>query len=802
MLSLNQERWREVSPYLDQALSLCLAERESWIESLRAEKPETAAILRELLDERIAIADEHFLERPLFAGGKYPLAGQTVGAYSLVSPVGHGGMGTVWLAERSDGRFERRVAIKFLNLAMAQAGAERFRREGNILARLAHPHIAQMIDAGVTSEGQAYLVLEYCEGEPVDEYCDHHRLDISARVRLFLDILDAAAHAHANLIVHRDIKPSNVMVAPDGDVKLLDFGIAKLLAEEGNPAATQLTLESGAGLTPLFAAPEQITGDPITTMTDVYALGVLLYLLLTGQHPAGPGPHSAADLVKAITETAPPRPSDTMMARPATKNTLSASRGVTPEKLHRQLRGDLDTIVAKALRKNPQERYAWVALFADDLQRWLKNEPISARPEGAFYHLGKYVRRHRAGVAVAALLLVLLLSFASVQSVELRRIARERDRANRITEFMTDMFKMSDPSQARGNTVTAREILDKASKKIDSGLDSDPELQAQMMHVMADVYDDLGLYSTAEPLLRRSIEIQRTALGPYDRETLESKRLLGWVLQEEDHYAEAEKLLRETLQDERRTLGGNAPETLSTIGNLGSTLESEGRYAESENLQREALNIARHEWGSDNSKTLSLANNLGVDLYQEGRYAEAEKVQRDAVATDTRVLGAQDPLTLETMDNLALTLCQEGRYSEAEKLQRDALNIILRVFGAEHPVTLRARANLAMFFKREGRFTEAETLTRQVLDIDRRVFGPSHLETAECLYNLGCLEALKGNRDQALALVRGAVDHGLIPTFHASVIEKDPDLKSLHGDPRFTALIAHARKLQASPNPH
>lgn len=802
MLSLSEERWREVSPYLDEALSLETAERESLLESLSHAKPEVAALLRELLEEQRAAASEGFLDRPLMEHPGLSLEGQIIGVYKILSPIGQGGMGTVWLAERSDGRFERRVAIKFLNYAVGQAGAERFRREGNILARLAHAHIAQMMDAGVTSAGQPYLVLEYCEGEPVDEYCDRQRLDVRARVRLFLDILDAVAHAHSNLIVHRDLKPSNVIVAANGDVKLLDFGIAKLLSEEGSPAATQLTLENGAGLTPLFAAPEQVTGGAITTMTDVYALGVLFYLLLTGQHPAGPGPYSAADLVRAITEREPQRASEAVGAGAGGKDILAANRGVTPEKLRRQLHGDLDTIVAKALKKNPQERYASVDSFADDLDRWLEDKPISARPDNALYHLRKYLRRHRAGVAVGAGLLVLLVGFAVTQSVELRRIARERDRANRITEFMTNMFRMSDPSQARGNAITAREILDRASKKIDPGLAKDPELQADMMHVMGDVYDDLGLYPTAESLLRRAVRVREAVLGPHARETLESKRLLGWVLQEEGHFAEAEKLQRATLEDDRRTLGAKSPESLSTLNNLGTTLFLEGRYAEAESLHREALDTARTVLGPEHSRTLGLMNNLGLDLQWQGRFAEAEKVQREALNADLRVLGAEDPLTLSTMDNLALTVCQMGRYAEAEKLGRDALNGEIRVLGPEHPSTLSSMANLGMFLKREGRFTEAENLTRQVLEIDRRVLGPKQLSTAECEYNLGCIAALRGNRDEALALIREAVEDGLVPSLQPSSIETDPDLKSLHGDARFTALMAHARKLAEPPNSH
>ena len=300
------------------------------------------------------------------------LAGQTIGPYTLISQIGQGGMGSVWLAERSDGRFERRVAVKFLNIAlMGKSGEERFKREGSILGRLAHPHIAELVDAGVSAAGQPYLVLEYVEGDHIDRYCDQQRLDVEARIRLFLDVLDAVAHAHANLIVHRDLKPSNVLVRNDGQVKLLDFGIAKLLEGEGQEGgATVLTVEGGRAMTPEYAAPEQVTGAPVTTATDVYALGVLLYVVLTGQHPAGSGLRSPADLVKAIVDTEPTRPSEVVSATNANAKettTNAARRTTTPDKLSRLLRGDLDTIVAKALKKNPQERYASVTALADDL---------------------------------------------------------------------------------------------------------------------------------------------------------------------------------------------------------------------------------------------------------------------------------------------------------------------------------------------------------------------------------------------------------------------------------------------------
>jgi serine/threonine-protein kinase len=315
-------------------------------------------------------------------------------------------MGTVWLAERSDGRFQRRVAVKFLSIGFS-GGGERFKREGNIVGRLTHPHIAELIDAGVSSPGQPYLVLEHVDGDHIDRFCDERKLDVEARVRLFLDVLDAVAYAHTNLIVHRDIKPSNVLVRNDGQAKLLDFGIAKLLEGEGHAGAvTQLTREGGGALTPEYAAPEQVTGGPVTTATDVYALGVLLYVLLTGQHPAGKRTHTPADLVKALVDTEPPRLSSVVaLTRPDTEalNAIAARRTTTPDKLSRLLRGDLETIVGKALKKKPQERYASVTALADDLGRYLRHEPISARPDTVAYRTGKFIRRNRMAVALTAL---------------------------------------------------------------------------------------------------------------------------------------------------------------------------------------------------------------------------------------------------------------------------------------------------------------------------------------------------------------------------------------------------------------
>ena len=444
MSTLSPDQWRALSPYLDQALAMTDDARAAWLSSLGEQDPALAAQLGALLDEHRLLAQEGFLENGRFAlPNSTGLAGQTLGPYTLISQIGQGGMGSVWLARRSDGRFERQAAVKFVSIALAgRATEERFKREGSILGRLTHPHIADLLDAGISSDGQPYLILEYVDGTTIDQYCDQHKLDLEARVRLFLDVLSAVAHAHANLIVHRDIKPSNVLVTTGGEVKLLDFGIAKLLEGEGQTGvATLLTHEGGSALTPQYAAPEQLTGQPVTTATDVYVLGVLLYLLLSGRHPAGSGAHSPAELVKAVLDLEPPRASDAVTSDDS--SLIAGRRGATADKLRRELRGDLDTIVGKALKKSPQERYASVTAFANDLQRYLKHEPISARPDTLAYRTAKFVRRNRTVVVLTATAIALVIGSLSTglwianreRKVAERRFAQVRQLANKFIDL-------------------------------------------------------------------------------------------------------------------------------------------------------------------------------------------------------------------------------------------------------------------------------------------------------------------------------------------------------------------------------
>jgi serine/threonine-protein kinase len=405
MSPVDSGSWQRLSPYLDRALDLETGDREAWLQALRTADAALALDVEGLLAEHRQLNAKQFLEQPSpVRPGAPTLAGTVVGAYTLVRLIGSGGMGSVWLASRRGGRFEGQVAVKLLNAElMGRSGAERFRREGMFLARLAHPHIARLIDAGVSASGQPYLVLEYVAGLQIDEYCDRRALRIEARLRLFLDVLSAVAHAHANLLVHRDLKPSNVLITAQRQVKLLDFGIAKLLESDGDsPHKTPLTHGAATVMTLKFAAPEQVTGGSITTATDTYALGVLLYGLLSGQHPLGAGRRTMAEILKAIVEEEPRRMS-TVVADPAAAHEElephAIRRVTTPARLQRILRGDLDAIVAKALKKRPEERYSSVAELADDVRRFLDSEPIGARPGTPWHRIVKFARRCRRSAA-------------------------------------------------------------------------------------------------------------------------------------------------------------------------------------------------------------------------------------------------------------------------------------------------------------------------------------------------------------------------------------------------------------------
>ena len=776
---LDRDRWQAIGPYLDRAIDMDDDQRRAWLATLRDEEPALVADLELLLESRDAAHAEGFLEdSAMTAHAPLPLAGHVVGAYRLIEPIGHGGMGSVWLAERCDGRFEGRAAVKLLNPALIgpgpARGEERFVREGSMLARLTHPNISRLIDAGVAANGQPYLVLEYVDGQPIDRYCDQRQLGIDARLRLFLDVLAAVAHAHANLVVHRDLKPSNVLVSSDGRVKLLDFGIAKLLDDDAQPAAASLTREGVAALTPEFAAPEQVTGSPVTTATDVYSLGVLLYVLLGGQHPAGSSLRSPADLVKAIVDTDPPRLSDAVMlpnAEPADAPTRAAAsdalttnaarRASTPDRLRRLLRGDLDTIVATALKKNASERYSSVLALADDVRRYLANEPIAARPDTLAYRSAKFVRRHAAGVAAA---LTVTVAIGALVIFYTSRLAAERDRARieavkaaTVSELMTELLTGADPYRDKPDP-SVRDVLDAGAERLPKELAGEPEVLSEMLTAIGRVYERLGFNDRARPLLDRALVLGRGAGHPDHPRVAQTLNDLGVLLRRSGDAAGSVRLLEEALAMRRRLLGEPHKDVAVTLSELGRSLEDLGQADRAEALAREALAMRRAVFGTEHRETATTMGALGLRLRQRGDLAGAEALLRDSLAISRRTLGDSHPNVTSAMSNLALAIFDRGDYDAAEALFREALAIRRRTFGPSHPQLAVTLNNLAYPLREQKRYPEAIAAMDEALALAIPAQGDDSGAVALYRTNLARIYLAKGDASSAEPLLRRSLD--------------------------------------------
>jgi len=743
-VDIDHTSWQRLSPLLDEALDLPAEQRAQWLARLRDHDPELAAEIDTLLDEARAVGDEGFLEHTPEGPQRATLAGQTIGAYTLEAPLGHGGMGSVWLARRSDGRYEGKVAIKFLNAALVgRAGEERFRREGSILARLAHPNIARLIDAGVSSTGQPYLVLELVDGQRIDQHCDDARFDVAARLKLYLDVLGAVAHAHANLIVHRDLKPSNVLVTSAGTVKLLDFGIAKLIEDELHPGeATELTREAGRAMTPEYAAPEQLLGLPVTTATDVYALGVLLYVLLGGQHPAGGSTHSSVELIKAIVETSPARLSDAVASTKTVDaqalNDNAAKRAATPERLAGALRGDLDNIVAKALKKDPAERYASVTALADDIRRYLEHEPISARADSIAYRTGKFVRRNRIPVALASLAVLALVAGlvgtitqaeratrqAQVAEAERKRAdeqasvateqrdfaLRELSRAASVNEF--NQFLLSDAAPS-GKPFTAGELLARAEALVQRqpvGADAN---RTDMLVSIGRQYRITDHQNDALRLLTEAYDIARTQTDP----TTHARAACGLasVMSLAGQGGErTEALFREGMA----LLPDEPQYTLDRIQCLqdGSMVARENYHmgASLERaLQAQAL-LPQLRYRSA-ARELSVLMDLAETYRVAGQYGSALTTFQQADARMTE-LGRENTESAGTLyNNWALTLVLTGQTLQAEALFRRAMRIS-SADGTDKNVSPMELTNLATTLIELGRIDEAQHYADQAYE--------------------------------------------------------------------------------------
>jgi eukaryotic-like serine/threonine-protein kinase len=661
-----------------------------------------------------------------------------VGPYRLLGLIGRGGMGDVYRAVRDDDHFKKVVAVKLVRPDVATELVHgRLRIERQILAGLEHPGIARLLDGGATEDGRPFLVMEYVEGTPIDTHAEDHGLDVRARLVLFRAVCEAVQYAHQNLVVHRDLKPANILVSSDGVPKLLDFGVAKLV---GAGSGAEPTITAFPAMTPAYASPEQFRGDPITTATDVYSLGAVLYELLTGVRPHRFAPGLPLQL--AICEHVPERPSVVV--------------GQKRRRARQPVRPDLDAIVLKALRKEPLRRYPTVAAFSEDVGRYLQGLPVGAARGTAWYRTGKFVRRNWVAVGLALGILGLGTAFAVDRGIQARRLARERDRGARVTAFLIDLFRVADPGEARGNTVTAREMLDKGTARLATELADEPEVRAALLDTISQVHSGLGLYGQAVALAREGLETRRRTLGDRHPDVAASLASLGDAAFENGDSTTAEQSYRESLALRRALLGPEHPAVAASLQGVARCLRERGDYAAAEDAYRQALAMQRRLLGGGHADVASSLNGLGRVLRARGDYAGAEAMHRECLELRRRLFGEADPRVIGSLNNLAVVLYQQGK-PEALARFRENLAATRALVASDHPLVTTGMANLAgAVADFEGDYEEADALSRDVLRRERATFGPEHPEVARALDNRATILLGKGDPGGAEALYREA----------------------------------------------
>ena len=686
-----------------------------------------------------------FLEAPAAAFAAPYIAtgsdasGTVIGRYQLIEVIGRGGMGTVWLAERADGQFEQRVALKLIRRGMdSDEVLARFRRERQILARLDHQHIARLLDGGVSEDGRPYFVMEHVRGAPITQYCDEHALDTHARLALMVTVCRAVQYAHRSLIIHRDVKPSNVLVTDAGEVKLLDFGVAKLLDETDGDAVTNI----GKAMTPQYAAPEQLAGTAITTATDTFQLGILLYELVTGQRP-----WSGSNV--ASRQEDPPWPSQ-----------------------HRQsLRGDVDAIALRALQQESDRRFPSAEAMAEEIERHLAHLPIQSRTAGPRYRAAKFVRRNRGRVAAVSALLIASVLFVLVSMLQVRsgrdRAERETAKLGQSAAMLRRFFQGWSPDAADRGQVSAVAVLGDAVRRADRELSNDPEMLGVTLSALGDFYTALGRAATADTVLSRALAIQERLYPQPSGDLAATLARQGRMLVRRGDLLGGEKVLRRALAMYRAVLPPSRIEVLQTEYELADALVPQEKLAESEDLLRDAL---AHSPTEDAPITTEFASELGYVLVRRARYPEAVAALSATLDRQKRLFGPRYPATLRTMRFLAAALRSREDLPRAEALDREALAAARALYGPDHIETATQMYSFAILLERKGDFAEAEQLTREVLRIGRLNFPAANVYDAQQLRTLGALRLAQGDLREANSVLRRS-----LAEFHAADPSGHPD---------------------------
>lgn len=769
---MNRERYDELKRALVAARERPPAERAAYLAGL---DPALRAEVESLLaaDESPPPIVEHgVLSRPLEtpasgASAAAPRAPRRIGPYEVLGVLGEGGMGTVYLAQQTH-PLRRRVAVKVVRRGLdSRRVMARFESERQALALMEHPHIARVLDAGEDDEGRPYFVMEVVEGVPITRYAEERNLDVPARLELFLEVCSAVQHAHQKGVIHRDLKPTNILVADrhgQPAPKVIDFGIVKALSEPLTPDPA-LTLPDHVVGTPDYMSPEQAGAieAPVDTRTDVYALGMILYELLCGARPYAWETSDPGGRARQLRDAEPPRPSARVGAGPRPRGTR--------ERLRRRLAGDLDTIVLMALRREPERRYASVEAFAADLRRHLEGLPVAARPDTWSYRAAKFARRHRAAVTAVAAAIVVLAGYAATLTVNAARIEEQRNRAleaeraarreaetaSQIADFLVDLFAVANPSETRGNTITARELLDRGATRIATELRDRPEIQGRLLHNLGDAYYALGLYDRSHALLDSALAARVAALGPDHPDVALTLSRISYVYHDQGDYPAAAEFARRALAIRRKALGETSNEYAESLNDLAVSLQAMGRVDEAEPLYRRALEIHRRVLGSRDPQVAWDLSTLGQVLHARADYAGAEAMLREALAIQRDTLGPTHFDVAHTLNNLGGALLEQGRTREAEQVFREALGVCETLYGDDHASVARARHNLGLAVRELGRPREAETLFRVGLAGYREHLGAQHPYVARALANLGLSLQDQGRLAEAERALREAL---------------------------------------------
>jgi eukaryotic-like serine/threonine-protein kinase len=712
------ERLRRVRALFDAVVDQPTAEREAYLD--RVTQADTA--LRQEVRELLAVdgvAEDRFV-------------GMRLGPYELVRLIGRGGMGAVYEAVRADDSYRKRVAIKLVPSGLAsELTLARFRRERQILATLAHRHIATLLDGGIAPDGRPFLVMEYIEGTPITEWCDARRLSITSRVELFRQVCDAVQHSHTNLIVHGDIKPGNILVTADGTVKLLDFGIAKLVGADAVDEAMPLTRGGVRPFTPEYASPEQIRGAPLTTASDIYSLGVVLFELCAGNRPYRTTSDAPLDAMRKVLEQPAPKPSAMVSGdAPARRGERGADR------VRRQLAGELDTIILKALRAEPERRYASVAAFSDDLGRHLTGLPVEAQRDWTGYRVHKFIQRNRGVVAISLLLLAALVGGSVTTAVQARRARAAQARAERVNGFLRTLLSSVGPATG-GRDLPVSEVLDSAARRIDVELANQPDVRSDLESVIGQSYLSLARYDDAERHFQSALDLHRRVDGPRSVAVVTALSNLGGVYLQSGRLDQADSVFRQALAI-RRSLS-STPDTIlgDLIDDAGSVAHDKGQFADAERLHREALAIFRALLGDHSDKVALSMGNVAVALGEQNRWVEAEALHRSALA----ILEANHPepntLVADAKDGLATALDIEGKTAASESAYVETLALRRQLLGPEHPKYTWTLFNYSFLVFAQGHYQEAADMSRQILALRGKTIPDSHPSIAASLQTLG-----------------------------------------------------------------